>query len=78
LERAEVPCGRVETVGEALSSVGSHLVRWLPTLDGAEQGQVMSPIRIDGEYLQPYRAAPGLGQHSGELPESDLDKRGGF
>jgi crotonobetainyl-CoA:carnitine CoA-transferase CaiB-like acyl-CoA transferase len=77
LERAEVPCGRVQTVGEALSTVGSHLLTRVPQDDGPAQGQVMSPIRIDGEYLHPYRAAPALGQHTGELVPSSLDGKSG-
>jgi len=78
LELAGVPCGRVETVGEALSGVGSHLIRWMSTPDGAEQGQVMNPLRLDGEYLPPYRPAPSLGQHTGELPGTGPDESGGM
>lgn len=76
LERAEVPCGRVQTIGEALSTVGSHLLTWLPQDNGPKQGQMMSPIRIGGEYLRPDGAAPALGQNNRDLGSqtSPLDR----
>jgi crotonobetainyl-CoA:carnitine CoA-transferase CaiB-like acyl-CoA transferase len=61
LQRAGVPCGRVRTVGEALATAGDRLVARLSQEGGPAEGQVMSPIRIDGQYLRPYASAPELG-----------------
>jgi crotonobetainyl-CoA:carnitine CoA-transferase CaiB-like acyl-CoA transferase len=61
LQLAGVPCGGVRTVGEALTSAGERLVARLSRADGHSEGQVMSPIRLEGEYLRPYKPAPELG-----------------
>jgi crotonobetainyl-CoA:carnitine CoA-transferase CaiB-like acyl-CoA transferase len=53
LERAGIPSGMVRSVEDVFEDVGSRLVR---TLDGIPQ--VLSPFRLDGEYLAPY-LAPG-------------------
>jgi formyl-CoA transferase/CoA:oxalate CoA-transferase len=61
LQLAGVPSGGVRTVGEALSRAGERLVVRLNRADGHSEGQVMSPIRLQGEYLRPYKPAPELG-----------------
>ncbi len=60
LQAVGVPCGLVNSVGQALSGVGRHLIAQLRSDDGSSQAQLMSPIRLDGDYLRPYRAAPSL------------------
>lgn len=61
LQLAGVPCGPVRSVGEALTAAGDRLVARLSRADGPDEGQLMSPIRLDGEYLRPYKPAPELG-----------------
>ncbi|MGA8428005.1 MAG: CoA transferase [Candidatus Dormiibacterota bacterium] len=61
LQLAGVPCGRVRSVGEALTAAGDRLVARLSRADGPDQAQLMSPIRLDGDYLRPYKPPPDLG-----------------
>ncbi|HUY25148.1 MAG TPA: CoA transferase [Candidatus Saccharimonadales bacterium] len=61
LQPVGVPCGRVRTVAESLSRAADRLVIRMPRNGGPTEGQVMSPIRLDGNYLRPYRPAPDLG-----------------
>jgi crotonobetainyl-CoA:carnitine CoA-transferase CaiB-like acyl-CoA transferase len=61
LQRAGVPCGRVSSVGEALSGPGARLVARVGEGPGPGEAHVMSPIRLDGEYLSPYAPSPKLG-----------------
>jgi len=61
-QRAGVPCGRVRSVGEALAGVGARLVARVGGEPGPRQAQVMSPIRLRGDYLRPYAPSPNLGE----------------
>jgi crotonobetainyl-CoA:carnitine CoA-transferase CaiB-like acyl-CoA transferase len=65
-QRAGVPCGRVRSVGEALASFGGRLVARVGEDAGSGEAQVMSPIRLGGDYLRPYAPSPKLG--GAELP----------
>ncbi|MHB1501320.1 MAG: hypothetical protein ACYCYK_09185 [Candidatus Dormibacteria bacterium] len=74
MERAAVPSRRVQTVGQALSTAGSHLLTHLPQLDGPDQGQVMSPIRLDRRDLEPCAAAPKLGSANQQLRQGQAQE----
>ncbi|MFZ0994376.1 MAG: CoA transferase [Candidatus Dormiibacterota bacterium] len=62
LQRAGVPCGQVRSVGEALATVGARLVARVGEDGGSGERQVMSPIRLGGDYLRPYAPSPKLGE----------------
>jgi crotonobetainyl-CoA:carnitine CoA-transferase CaiB-like acyl-CoA transferase len=62
LQRAGVPCGRVRSVGQALAGAGARLVTRFGEEPGTGEAQVMSPIRLGGDYLRPYAPSPKLGE----------------
>lgn len=67
LDQASIPNAAVRSVPEALAAPEAHC---LTTVDHPALGripQVMSPIQVDGEYLQPYLAPPLLGEHTNQI-----------
>jgi crotonobetainyl-CoA:carnitine CoA-transferase CaiB-like acyl-CoA transferase len=67
LGEAGVPAGRVQSLGEALTSEHARARGLLATLDqpGAGLVEVMAPVvRFVGEAAPPPRPAPGLGEHT--------------
>jgi len=67
LDDAGVPNAAVRSVTEALRSPEAHSVT---TIDHAVYGavpQIRSPLRFDGEYLEPYLAPPRLDEHRADI-----------
>jgi crotonobetainyl-CoA:carnitine CoA-transferase CaiB-like acyl-CoA transferase len=72
LERAHVPAGPINTVAEAFAdpqAVARGLRKELPATGtrGGMAPAMRSPMVIDGEGLGAERAAPRLGEHTGEV-----------
>jgi len=67
LAAAGIPCGTVRTVPDALASAD---VQSVATVNHDTLGpikQVLGPIRLNGNYLDPVLPPPTLDQHHGEL-----------
>jgi crotonobetainyl-CoA:carnitine CoA-transferase CaiB-like acyl-CoA transferase len=67
LSAAGIPCGLVRTVSAALASED---VRSVATVQHPVTGaikQVLSPIRLDGRYLDPILPPPTIDEHHAEL-----------
>ena len=62
LSGADVPAGPVNSVSEALASMGPE---WVQELDGVRLAP--GPLRVDGELTPVRRSPPGLGEHTGEV-----------
>lgn len=70
---AGVPCGEVRTVGQAIRSPEARdraLVTRIPHPDWGWLPNVALPIRYSGTPLDNPRAAPKVGQHTGEVLSS--------
>ena len=67
LDEYGVPSAIVRTVGEALNAEEARTIATVehPRIGGI--AQVLSPIRIDGEYLTPFLAPPDLGEHGAQV-----------
>lgn len=68
LVEADVPCGAVRSVSEAIADARGD---WVAdgSLDSAAPGQLLSPILLDGKRLVPYLAPP-------QLDDLGKDRRG--
>jgi formyl-CoA transferase len=74
-EGAAVPCGRVRTVGEALTSAHVTSRGLLVEIDHPRLGRgryMGNPIRMDGERATCLRPPPLLGEHTEEVLGTDL------
>jgi crotonobetainyl-CoA:carnitine CoA-transferase CaiB-like acyl-CoA transferase len=69
-EAAGVPCAPVQTVGEALADPVLTARGGAWPMAGATYGDVdtvPSPLRLERTPTQPFRPAPALGEHTGEV-----------
>lgn len=70
LEEAQVPCGPINTIPEALSDpqvVHRQMVRTLPHPTAGEVPLVVTPFRFENAQIRTDRAPPLLGQHTEEI-----------
>jgi formyl-CoA transferase len=75
LEDAAIPCGRVRTVGEALTSAHVASRGLLLELDHPKLGRgryMGNPIRMDGARSASLRPPPLLGEHTEEILGGEL------
>ncbi|HXL95629.1 MAG TPA: CoA transferase [Streptosporangiaceae bacterium] len=75
LDRHGIPNGVVRSVAEALNAPESRSVSYVDHDAYGRIPQVLSPIRIDGEYLGPYLPPPERDEHrnliTGKAAEDD-------
>jgi crotonobetainyl-CoA:carnitine CoA-transferase CaiB-like acyl-CoA transferase len=75
LDRHGIPNGVVRSVAEALHAPESRSVSYVDHDAYGRIPQVLSPIRIDGEYLGPYLPPPECDEHrnliTGKAAEND-------
>lgn len=70
LEEAQVPCGPINTIPEALNDpqvVHRQIVRTLPHPTAGEVPLVVTPFRFENAQIRTDRAPPLLGQHTEEI-----------
>ena len=63
LDLAGIPNGPVRSVAEALHASEAMTVTQATHAGYGEVPQILSPIRIDGDYLRPYAAPPVVDEH---------------
>jgi crotonobetainyl-CoA:carnitine CoA-transferase CaiB-like acyl-CoA transferase len=65
LAAAGVPSATVRDVSAALSAPEARTVTTVTHPDYGDIAQLMTPILVNGSYLEPYLAPPRLGEHNG-------------
>lgn len=76
LNAVGVPSARVRKVSEVLgpSQTTGEVVSSILSRSGEKVPQVLTPIRLDGQLLEPYQAPPDLGEHNSIV--FDMDQGG--
>ncbi len=66
LDAADVPCGPVNGIGEAVAAMEqAHGGRWLQEVEGGRLAP--NPIRLDGAMTPVRLPPPRLGEHTGDI-----------
>jgi crotonobetainyl-CoA:carnitine CoA-transferase CaiB-like acyl-CoA transferase len=73
LDAVGIPNAVIRSIGEALDSADTHSKARIEHPTWGNITQVMSPIRVNGEYLAPYLAPPTLGEHTRDILEDATD-----
>jgi crotonobetainyl-CoA:carnitine CoA-transferase CaiB-like acyl-CoA transferase len=73
MDAAGIPNAVIRSVGEALEASDTRSRAQLEHPTWGNITQVMSPIRVNGEYLTPYLAPPTLGEHTRDILEDATD-----
>ena len=73
LDAAGIPNAVVQSVGEALEGSDTRSRAQIEHPTWGSVPQVMSPIRVNGEYLPPFLAPPTLGEHTRDIVEDATD-----
>lgn len=91
MRAAQIPCGEVRSIGEAVRSSEARerrIVTWIPHPVTGQIPNIASPIRFQGTPVVDPVAAPTVGQHTDEVLREvlgcsidriqDMARRGAF
>jgi crotonobetainyl-CoA:carnitine CoA-transferase CaiB-like acyl-CoA transferase len=67
-----IPNAVVRSVAEALMSPEAVSIGEVFQSDGTALRQVLNPIRINGDFLQPYMVPPKMNQHADQIFDPEL------